>query len=188
MTTRKRKRHFTCPCLRRRCRRPLPMLARSLRLGGPPRGFVGPGIEVVKKKGKTKAKQNSLSSSSISRFDQIAQNKKMPTDRPFRVNTKKVRSAAAKAECAEELGALFSCMMVRRGGGGGGGGEKNGNFLSVGRRRRASIISFLPCRCSQPFSFSFSDSLFLSSRATSTTSTSRVPVTGGRWTRASRRR
>lgn len=37
----------------------------------------------------------------------------MTTDRPFRVNTKKARSAAAKAECAEELGALFSCMMVR---------------------------------------------------------------------------
>ena len=39
----------------------------------------------------------------------------MTTDRPFRVNTKKARSAAAKAECAEELAALFSCMMVRGG-------------------------------------------------------------------------
>lgn len=41
----------------------------------------------------------------------------MTTDRPFRVNTKKARSAAAKAECAEELGALFSCMMVNKKGG-----------------------------------------------------------------------
>ena len=37
----------------------------------------------------------------------------MTSERPFRVITKKARSAAAKAECAEELGALFSCMMVR---------------------------------------------------------------------------
>ena len=50
----------------------------------------------------------------------------MTTDRPFRVNTKKARSAAAKAECAEELGALFSCMMVRE----------------AGRKRRRRLESF----------------------------------------------
>lgn len=75
----------------------------------------------------------------------------MTTDRPFRVNTKKARSAAAKAECAEELGALFSCMMVRREE-----EEKIGILPFFGRRRRQTsienslhllLLTFLPLFC-----------------------------------------
>lgn len=36
----------------------------------------------------------------------------MGTERAFKINTKKARSAAAKAECVEELGLFFACMMV----------------------------------------------------------------------------
>lgn len=36
----------------------------------------------------------------------------MGGERAFKINTKKARAAAAKAECVEELGAFFACMMV----------------------------------------------------------------------------
>jgi len=62
----------------------------------------------------------------------------MTTDRPFRVNTKKARSAAAKAECAEELGALFSCMMVRKG------GRRETKEFVVGRRQTSIGLSRPP--------------------------------------------
>jgi hypothetical protein len=111
----------------------------------------------------------------------------MTTDRPFRVNTKKARSAAAKAECAEELGALFSCMMVR-----GREREKKEEEISMLLLLRPSNILDL---CSLTvlfplFLFSSSPTLseFASRRATSMTLMLRARATGGRWTRASRRR
>jgi hypothetical protein len=65
-----------------------------------------------------------------------------PQGRPFKVNTKKARSAAAKAECADELGAFFACMMVR---------ETGVGVVGVGcgararrRRRRADPRPVLP--------------------------------------------
>ena len=36
----------------------------------------------------------------------------MGGERAFKVNTKKARAAAAKAECFVELSAFFACMMV----------------------------------------------------------------------------